>query len=40
MVATMGLFVEDERMDEACKAFRKRFPKIMFDGLILLAGGR
>ena len=26
-------------MDEACKAFRKRFPEIMFDGLILLAGG-
>ncbi|MEC8219051.1 MAG: HAD hydrolase-like protein, partial [Verrucomicrobiota bacterium] len=24
---------------EACKAFRVRFPKIMFDGLILLAGG-
>ena len=40
MAATMGLFVEAERMDEACKAFRKRFPEIMFDGLILLAGGR
>jgi phosphoglycolate phosphatase len=40
MAATMGLFVEDERMDEACKAFRKRFPEIMFDGLILLEGGR
>ena len=40
MAATMGLFVEAERMDEACKAFRKRFPGIMFDGLILLAGGR
>ena len=39
MAATMGLFVEAERMDEACKAFRKRFPEIMFDGLILLAGG-
>ena len=40
MAETMGLFVEAERMDEACKAFRKRFPEIMFDGLILLAGGR
>ena len=40
MAETMGLFVEAERMDEACKAFRKRFHKIMFDGLILLAGGR
>ena len=39
MAATMGLFVESEHMDEACKAFRKRFPEIMFDGLILLAGG-
>jgi phosphoglycolate phosphatase len=40
MAATMGLFVESEHMDEACKAFRVRFPKIMFDGLILLAGGK
>jgi phosphoglycolate phosphatase len=40
MAATMGLFVESEHMDEACKAFRARFPKIMFDGLILLAGGK
>lgn len=39
MASTMGLFVEDERMDEACKAFRERFPQIMFDGLILLSGG-
>ena len=39
MAATMGLFVEAEHIDEACKAFRVRFPKIMFDGLILLAGG-
>ena len=39
MAATMELFVEVERMDEACKAFRKRFPEIMFDGLILLSGG-
>ena len=40
MAATMGLFVEAEHMDEACKAFRVRFPKIMFDDLILLAGGK
>ena len=40
MAATMRLFVEAEHIDEACKAFRKRFPEIMFDGLILLAGGR
>ena len=39
MAATMALFVEAERLDEACQAFRVRFPKIMFDGLILLAGG-
>ena len=40
MADTMGLFVEADRMDEACKAFRLRFPEIMFDGLILLAGGK
>tara|TARA_B100000989_G_scaffold48523_1_gene31679 strand:- start:7141 stop:7818 length:678 start_codon:yes stop_codon:yes gene_type:complete len=40
MAATMGLFVEADRMDEACKAFRLRFPEIMFDGLILLPGGK
>lgn len=38
MASTMGLFVEPERMDEACTAFRKRFPEIMFDGLIVLPG--
>ncbi|MEC8650750.1 MAG: HAD family hydrolase [Verrucomicrobiota bacterium] len=39
MAETMALFVEAEHLDEACKVFRVRFPKIMFDGLILLAGG-
>jgi len=39
MAETMGLFVENDRMDEACKAFRLHFPDIMFDGLIVLAGG-
>lgn len=39
MASTMGLFVEAERMDEACQAFRARFPEIMFDGLIVLPGG-
>lgn len=39
MASTMGLFVEDERMDEACKAFRALFPEIMFDGLMILPGG-
>ena len=40
MATTMELFVDADRMDEACKAFRVRFPEIMFDGLILLAGGK
>jgi phosphoglycolate phosphatase len=40
MADTMGLFVEADQMDEACKAFRLRFPEIMYDGLILLAGGK
>lgn len=39
MVETMGLFVEAERMDEACKGFRARFPETMFDGLMVLPGG-
>ena len=39
MASTMGLFVEDDRMDEACKAFRALFSEIMFDGLVILPGG-
>lgn len=39
MASTMMLFVEEPRMDEACKAFRVHFPEIMFDGLIILPGG-
>lgn len=38
MASTMGLFVENERMKEACLSFRKRFPEIMLDGLIILPG--
>lgn len=40
MASTMGLFVESGRLEEACKAFRKRFPQIMFEGLITLPGAR
>jgi phosphoglycolate phosphatase len=39
MAETMGLFVAADRLDEASKAFRARFPEIMFDGLIVLPGG-
>lgn len=39
MVSTMSLFVGPEQIDAACKAFRIRFPQIMFDGLIVLPGG-
>lgn len=39
MAATMGLFVAEDRLDEACRAFRNHFPQIMFDGLIVLPGG-
>ena len=39
MAETMGIFVEPDRLDEAGKAFRARFPEIMFDGLIVLSGG-
>ena len=38
MVSTMRLFVGSEQIDAACKAFRTRFPQIMFDGLIVLSG--
>lgn len=38
MASTMELFVETERLPEACTAFRERFPEIMFEGLIILPG--
>ena len=40
MASTMGLCVEPDRMEEARQAFRKRFPEIMFEGLIVLPGAR
>jgi phosphoglycolate phosphatase len=39
MASTMALFIDEARLDEASKRFRQRFPEIMFDGLIILAGG-
>jgi phosphoglycolate phosphatase len=39
MAETMGIFVASNRLDEATKAFRSRFPEIMFEGLIVLPGG-
>ena len=39
MASTMALFIDDARLDEASKRFRQRFPEIMFDGLIIVAGG-
>ncbi len=38
MVETMGLFVPPDRLDEACRAFRTRFPEVMFEGLVILPG--
>lgn len=35
---TMGLFIETAQLDEACLAFRARFPEIMLEGLIILPG--
>lgn len=40
MASTMGIFVGEAQMEAACQAFRKRFPEIMFDGLIVLPGGK
>ncbi len=39
MASTMALFIDEADLDEASKRFRLRFPEIMFDGLIILAGG-
>lgn len=39
MASTMSLFIPEDQMDKAAKAFRARFPEIMFDGLIILTGG-
>ncbi len=38
MASTMELFIQPEQMDEACRAFRARFPEIMYEGLIILPG--
>lgn len=38
MASTMTLFVEDSQLELACKAFRDRFPKSMYDGLEILSG--
>jgi phosphoglycolate phosphatase len=39
MRETMALFVPHDQLDEAGRAFRARFPNIMFEGLIALPGG-
>ena len=38
MASTMALFIEDADLDEASRRFRSLFPKIMFEGLIVLPG--
>lgn len=38
MASTMGLFISTDQMDAATQAFRALFPKIMFEGLIILPG--
>lgn len=40
MRSTMELFVEPGHLEEACIAFRKRFPEMMLEGLIVLPGAR
>ncbi len=39
MSSTMRLFVPETELDAAGREFRELFPKIMFDGLIILTGG-
>jgi len=38
MASTMALFIQEAQLDEASKRFRKHFPEIMFEGLIVLPG--
>lgn len=38
MASTMALFIDTANLEDASKRFRKRFPEIMFDGLIILDG--
>ena len=39
MPSTMGIFINEPNLAEACRRFRTRFPEIMLEGLIILAGG-
>ncbi len=39
MPSTMGIFIDEPNLAEACRRFRTRFPEIMLEGLIILAGG-
>ena len=38
MVSTMKLFVEEDQLEHSCKLFRKHFPEMMFNDLIILPG--
>ncbi len=38
MRATMQLFVREAQLEDACRLFRERFPRGMFDGLLVLPG--
>ena len=38
MVSTMKLFVEADQLEHSCKIFRKRFPEMMLNDLIVLPG--
>jgi phosphoglycolate phosphatase len=38
MASTMALFVEPDQLGKAGLLFRKSFPKVMFEGLIILPG--
>ncbi|MGJ8640913.1 MAG: HAD family hydrolase [Opitutaceae bacterium] len=39
MASTMSIFIAEDQLADASKRFRKRFPEIMFEGLIILPGG-
>lgn len=38
LASTMAIFIQEDQIEDATVRFRKRFPEIMFEGLIILPG--
>lgn len=39
LASTMSLFIKESELEDASKRFRARFPEMMFEGMIICAGG-